>query len=301
MPKKVKKQNTSSKSKAWKEGELIDTFHLNRIATYQTPLMQEWLNAELPNFHPAEQYYFEKLLVKAQKSLVGWNEEDLKVKFIGPILELGSLMDDDRVIGYFDKTISAVVEKIRLLVKSDFMLAKGTLNVVEKLLKLINSVLFSKTKDFTYRIRRKSKAAQVQKGRKIMPIEHSLNELTPNEWSKLSADEQMYFFKKEVQENKLQKTVYAWTNPWMFEARICKKFLTQIQVIDRQLASEAAEIHNYLTFRNLHPKVSKIIYGGCNYGRVDFRLFLEAEAVWRETCEELNCVSYPRPTQSYTI
>ncbi|MEY4934726.1 MAG: hypothetical protein RIS64_1085 [Bacteroidota bacterium] len=68
--------------------------------------------------------------------------------------------------------------------------------IVEKLLKLINSHIFSKTKDFTYRVRRKSKAAQLQKGRKNIPIEHSLRMLNPNEWSKLPADEQKYFFKK---------------------------------------------------------------------------------------------------------
>jgi hypothetical protein len=129
--KNVKKQNGHSPTKAWREGELIDTFHLNRIATYQTPLMQDWLSVGLPELHPAEQYYFDRLLVKAQKNLVGWSEEDLKVKFIGPILELGHLTDDDTVIGYFDKTISAIVETIPLLVKSDFMLAKGTLNVVK--------------------------------------------------------------------------------------------------------------------------------------------------------------------------
>jgi hypothetical protein len=173
--------------------------------------------------------------------------------------------------------------------------------IVETLLKLINSHIFSKTKDFTYRVRRKSKAAQLQKGRKNIPIEHSLRMLTPNEWSKLSPDEQKYFFKKEIQKNNLQKTVYVWSYPWMFEPRIRKKYLTKIQVIDKQIASEAAEIHNYLTVRNWHPKMYKIIYGGVNYGREDFRIFLEQEAIWRETCEALQCVAYARPTRDYTV
>ncbi len=72
---------------------------------------------------------FDNILLKAQKSITGWNEEDLKIKFIGPVLELGQMYDDDNVVGYFDKTISGIVEGIKLTVKSDFMPAKGILDV----------------------------------------------------------------------------------------------------------------------------------------------------------------------------
>ncbi|MEY4934725.1 MAG: hypothetical protein RIS64_1084 [Bacteroidota bacterium] len=87
----------------------------------------------------------------------------------------------------------------------------------------------------------------------------------------------------------------------MFESRIRKKYLTKIRVIDKQFASESAEIHNYLTTRNWYPKMYKIIYGGVNYGRANFRIFLEQEAIWRETCEALQCVAYARPPQDYTL
>lgn len=130
MAKRIKKHDDDeSTKKDWREGELIETFKLNRIVTYQTPLMKEWLDVALPELNIHEQYNFDKALLKAQKSITGWNEEDLKIKFIGPILELGHLIDDEIVIGYFDKTISATVEDIKLTVKSDFMLAKGTLDV----------------------------------------------------------------------------------------------------------------------------------------------------------------------------
>lgn len=115
--------------KGWREGELIETFNLNRIITTQTPLMQEWLDVQIPELNVGEQYNFDRSFLKAQKNMAGWYEEDLKMKFISPILELGHLADDDIVIGYFDKIISATVEGIRLTVKSDFMLAKGILDV----------------------------------------------------------------------------------------------------------------------------------------------------------------------------
>lgn len=117
--------------KSWREGELIKQFNLKRIIGTKTPLLEEWIDVEIPQFNESEQYIFERVLMRGQKSLVAWSEEDLKMKFISPIIELGNLNDDENIIGYFDKTISATVEGIPLIVKSDFMLAKGILNVFE--------------------------------------------------------------------------------------------------------------------------------------------------------------------------
>ena len=125
------KRISKSETKVWREGEIIDAFKLTRIVTYQTPLMQEWLDVQTPELNVGEQYNFDKKYAIAVKDITGWNEEDLKIKFIGPILELGHLTDDETAIGYFDKTISATVDGIRLIVKSDFMLAKGILDVVK--------------------------------------------------------------------------------------------------------------------------------------------------------------------------
>lgn len=129
MSKRKINQEEDGALKGWREGELIETFNLNRVITSQTALMQEWLDVQTPELNVAEQYNFDRSLLKAQKNMAGWYEEDLKMKFISPILELGHLADDEIVIGYFDKIISATVEGIKLTVKSDFMLAKGILDV----------------------------------------------------------------------------------------------------------------------------------------------------------------------------
>jgi hypothetical protein len=128
MAKKIN-QDGEAVVKSWREGELIDAFKLNRIKEYQTPVMQDWLDVQKPDFNVIEQYNFDTTYKKALKSIEGWAEEDLKMKFISPVLELGYMADDDIVIGYFDKIISATIEGIKLTVKSDFMLAKGILNV----------------------------------------------------------------------------------------------------------------------------------------------------------------------------
>lgn len=115
-------------SKQWSEGELIDVFHLKPIRQYATPLMQEWLDAPAPIFGASEKEIFEKKLHEAKDQIIGWSEEDLKMKFIAFMLELGNLTSGGGIVTFFDKQISATVEDIKLTVKSDFMMAKGTLD-----------------------------------------------------------------------------------------------------------------------------------------------------------------------------
>ena len=123
---------TGQNGKSWREGELIKAFKLNRITIpNETPLMQEWTNAPKIDLNTFEQYIFDKTLAKAQRGISGWNEEDLKMKFLSPILELGQITDDNIAMSYFDKIISATIYDIKLVVKSDFMLAKGILDVYE--------------------------------------------------------------------------------------------------------------------------------------------------------------------------
>ena len=112
----------------YSEGQLVDTFKLNRIAEYQTEQMKDWLNVETPSFNIPEQYIFDNALTKAIKNISGWNEEDLKMKFISDILPLGHLEDNGRFMTYFEKSLSAVVEGISLSVKTDFMVAAGVLD-----------------------------------------------------------------------------------------------------------------------------------------------------------------------------
>ena len=128
---KTSKNQNNGVSKTWREAELIQKFQLHLVIGQSTPLLDEWLNVQMPVLTEVEQYVFDSNLLKAQKRLRSWSEEDLKIKFIGNILDLGHLIDDDQVVGYFDKIISATVEGTYLTVKSDFMLAKGFLNVFE--------------------------------------------------------------------------------------------------------------------------------------------------------------------------
>lgn len=114
--------------KNWREGDLIQTFKIIPIRERKTSLMEEWLSAPKINLDIAEKAVFDKILKRAVNDISGWNEEDLKMKFIAYVLDLGLMNEGVGVVSYFDKTISANVEGIKLVVKSDFMLAKGVLD-----------------------------------------------------------------------------------------------------------------------------------------------------------------------------
>ncbi len=122
-----------TKVREWKEAELILHFQLTKIAAYQTPLMQEWFEADFPIFDSYEQRLFDEILQDAQDNIVAWGEEDLKMYFITYVLRLSGLMSPKNkgFVGVFEKKISATVNHTKLSVRSDFMVAKGFKNIIE--------------------------------------------------------------------------------------------------------------------------------------------------------------------------
>ena len=121
-----------ARKKEWKEGEMIATFHLTKIRNGESPLMQEWLNVNVPIFTPFEQDSFDKSFQKISKNYEGWSEEDLKMKFISPVLELGDVLDGDKFVSFFDKSLDEKVEGYKLSVKADFVIAKGVLDYMQR-------------------------------------------------------------------------------------------------------------------------------------------------------------------------
>jgi len=116
-----------NKTQNYTEADLILLFNLTRIKSPYTALMVEWMNASV-GLSTIEQTVFDKLITRAIRDIEGWQEEDLKMKFLSPVLELAHFMDDQEVYSYFEKTVSATVDGHFLKTKTDFMLAKGILD-----------------------------------------------------------------------------------------------------------------------------------------------------------------------------
>ena len=119
----------AKKIRQFSEAELIELFGLTRLVGNQRlPLLQEWLDTST-TLTEAEQLLFDDIYENAVQNIGGWQEEDLKMKFISFVLRLGYLKDNPRFRTYFEKTISATVDTIFLKTKTDFMVAKGILDM----------------------------------------------------------------------------------------------------------------------------------------------------------------------------
>lgn len=121
-----------ARKKDWKEGEMILTFNLTKIKKGETTLMQEWLNPNFFVLDTFEQPIFERILQRAIIYASTWSEEDLKMKFISPVLELGNVLDGDTFVSFFDKALEEQVEGHKLSVKADFVIAKGMLDYMQR-------------------------------------------------------------------------------------------------------------------------------------------------------------------------
>ena len=121
-----------AKKKEWREGEIVLVFNLKKIAGNPTPTMQEWLKTDALQFSDTEQDNFTHTLEKGIKYLSTWIEEDLKMKFISPVLELGKVMEDEKFASFFDKKLAAQVQGHFLSVKADFVVAKGLMDFMQK-------------------------------------------------------------------------------------------------------------------------------------------------------------------------
>ena len=117
------------KVKAYSEAELIGVFGLKRLVGNKShPLMAAWTGMGMVTLSLSEQELFDDILDDAQQNIAGWQEEDLKMKFISFVLRLGHLKNNPLFNTYFEKTISATVDGHYLKTKTDFMAAKGILD-----------------------------------------------------------------------------------------------------------------------------------------------------------------------------
>ena len=106
--------------------ELDELFGLRRVK--QLPVLQQWITAS----HPAEADYAARI-VRLQSLLTdnadAWNEDELKIFFIGPFINEAELHTDNfKPFTQRAMSISLPEKEIEMLGKVEFMLAQGRIN-----------------------------------------------------------------------------------------------------------------------------------------------------------------------------
>ena len=114
------------------EADLVELLNLIRITDGQTPEMQRWLTVQPPVLDVVEQSNFDRILRLANRDIVIWGEEELKMIFISHILPLGHIESNNRYKTFYEKTVTGIVDGISLTAKTDFMLATAILNKHKK-------------------------------------------------------------------------------------------------------------------------------------------------------------------------
>ena len=119
----------AKKIKSYSETELIDMFGLTRLSgSKKLPLMTEWTDTT-SSLTVFEMAYFEEIYANAEENIIGWQEEDLKMLLISPILFLGKIKNTKRYYTFFERTLEDTVEGYFLKTKTDFMLAAGSVGI----------------------------------------------------------------------------------------------------------------------------------------------------------------------------
>ena len=119
----------ANKIKSYTETELIDIFGLTRLwGNAKIPLMQDWTDASVV-LTPAEHDIFEEIYTNAAENIIGWQEEDLKMLFISPVLFLAQIKNTKRYLTFFERTIEGTINGHYLKTKTDFMVASGSVGI----------------------------------------------------------------------------------------------------------------------------------------------------------------------------
>jgi hypothetical protein len=115
-------------SYGWSLALVFKYFDIKRV--FDCEILNDWLAAK-GSFSTFDDFIMEDRRKALIENVGFWSEEDLKMKFISHIIELAHFEDEAPIRSYYDRTISAVVNNIKITVKSDLLIAKGVGDILE--------------------------------------------------------------------------------------------------------------------------------------------------------------------------
>jgi hypothetical protein len=105
----------------WDTDQLELVFGLKQVD--DLPELSSWLASDFP--HTDEEIKFISMLREyARRNVDAWNEDELKMKFIGPLLLLVNF-DEERFRGFSGRKLKAKVQNVEIGGEVDFVVATG--------------------------------------------------------------------------------------------------------------------------------------------------------------------------------
>jgi hypothetical protein len=97
-------------------------FHFNLRRLRQGQLIDEWTSTT-GSLNEYEMSRVEKLYQKALKSGDGWNEEELKMKFVSLVFDIADIEVEDKIASFYERPMNAVLQEAKIAVICDCLLA----------------------------------------------------------------------------------------------------------------------------------------------------------------------------------
>jgi hypothetical protein len=107
--------------KYWITQDLHEQFGIKRV--YDSVLLDKWLKAS-NEIIKDETERLESFRISLNKNAEFWNEEELKMKFIGPVIEFAKI-DSENFRTFYDRSINITVNEIPLSGTLDMVVATG--------------------------------------------------------------------------------------------------------------------------------------------------------------------------------
>ena len=100
---------------------IIETFSIN--VPDESTLLNDWLAADY-TLNQFEQWLFDRVYARTRIDGGYWNEEELKIKFVGSVFDLADVDTKDKIKVFYERPFAATVEGYALSVVTDCMIAK---------------------------------------------------------------------------------------------------------------------------------------------------------------------------------
>jgi len=101
--------------------QVEDTFGIEKVNNL--PLLEEWLSATL-EIDEMHRFMLNRLKTHLLEQVLNWNEDEVKMFFIGPLIELARVETKD-FKPFTQRFLAATLNGIEVNGRVDFMIAKG--------------------------------------------------------------------------------------------------------------------------------------------------------------------------------
>ena len=101
-------------------GIIVQHFGLKVLKT--SDLLAEWTQADI-TLNTIEQTLFDEILADAEEDSGYWNEEEIKINFVGAVFRLAKVNEREKIKVFYERPLSANVQGENLSVVADCLVA----------------------------------------------------------------------------------------------------------------------------------------------------------------------------------